>query len=142
MLHSQQGSVYRVILACFIAVAFCFALSWPQYAKHRNFKHLNQAAELGRALAFAEGSYKQTQGAYTPQFSALEVSLNCPMISTAQGPQLDCAHYTYALQPDNTIKITNKHFPVWLTVDIALGTVACQYADEDWAGQDMCKHLQ
>lgn len=142
MLRSQQGSVYRVILACLIGVAFCFALSWPQYTKRRNFHRLNEAAELGRALAFAEGSYKQTEGAYTPQFSELDVSLNCPMVSTAQGPQLDCAHYTYALQPDGTIQVTNKHFPVWLVVDIADGAVKCQYADNDWVGQDLCDHLQ
>ncbi len=142
MLHSQQGSIYRVVLACLIAVAFCFALSWPQYAKHRNFHRLNEAAERGRALAFAEGSYKQTQGTYTPQFSELDVSLNCPMMSTVQGPQLDCPHYTYALQPDDTIKITNKHFPIWLVVDVTNGSVQCKYAEDDWAGRDLCDHLQ
>ena len=142
MLHSPQGSIYRVILACLIVVAFCFALAWPQYAKQRNFHRLNEAAELVRALAFAEGSYQQNRGKYTPQFSELDISLSCPMISTSQGPQLDCAHYTYALQPDGTIKVANKHFSMWLTVDIAAGSVKCQYSEDDWAGQDLCEHLQ
>ena len=26
MLYSQKGSIYRVILGCFIVLAFCFAL--------------------------------------------------------------------------------------------------------------------
>ena len=142
MLHSQQGSIYRVILACFIALAFCFALSWPQYVKHRNFHRLNQAAERGRALAYAQGSYKQAHGKYTSQWGVLEVSLNCPLVSAAQGTQLDCGHYLYTLQPDDTIKIENKEFPVWLVVDIAQGTVQCHHEPDDWAGQDLCEHLQ
>ncbi len=142
MLHSQQGSIYRVILACFIALAFCFALSWPQYAKHRNFHRLNEAAELGRALAFAQGSYKQANGSYTAKFNELETTLTCPMVSTTQGPRLDCKHYTYSLQPEGTLKIENKEFPVWLTVDIANGSVQCHHDPDDWAGQDLCEHLQ
>ena len=142
MLHSQQGSIYRVILACFIALAFCFALSWPQYVKHRNYHRLNQAAELGRSLAFAEGSYKQTNGAYTAAFNELEVPLHCPILAAAQGPQLDCGHYTYALEPEGTIRIDNKEFPVWLVVDIAHGLVQCHHEKDDWAGQDLCEHLQ
>ncbi len=75
MLRSQQGSVYRVVLGCFIILAFCFALIWPQYSKRHDTKQLLQAAELGRKLAFAEETYKQTAGQYTPQFGRLKTSI-------------------------------------------------------------------
>ena len=91
MLHSTHGSIYRTILAIFIGFAFCFALGWPQYAKQRNGKRLNQAAELGRALAFAEVSYKQQHGEYTPRFGQLNLSLPCPICETHVLYKLHCA---------------------------------------------------
>lgn len=142
MLTSTQGSVYRVILAVFIAMAFCFALSWPQYAKYRNGKQLNHAAELGRALAFAQASYKQQHGHYTPFFTKLNVPLACPAVNNGQGPHLDCPDYIYQLQDEKIIRISHKQLPVWLEVDIEGGKVTCQYAQNDWAGQDLCARMQ
>lgn len=142
MLSSKRGSIYRTILAGFIGVAFCFALAWPQYAKHRNGKRLSEAAELGRALAFAEGSYKQQYGKYTPQFQELNISLPCPMINNGQGPHLDCQDYTYQLEHEDVIRIAHKTLPVWLEVYISQGDVQCKYAQEDWAGQDLCARMQ
>ena len=142
MLHSKTGSIYRTILAVFIFFAFCFALSWPQYAKHRNGKHLSQAAELGRALAFAEGTYQQHHGHYTALFSQLGVSLPCPMVSNGQGPHLDCHEYIYQLQEGGLIRISHKQLPVWLEVDIAQGNVTCNHPEQDWAGQDLCARMQ
>lgn len=142
MLTSQQGSVYRIILACVIALAFCFALTWPKYSKHRNVVHLRQAAHTGKALAFAEESYKQIHGQYTAHFEQLQTALPCPMVMQEQAPVMQCPHYTYKLQAGNIIHVKNTHFPVWLDIDIQQGTVQCNYADDDWAGQDLCEHLQ
>lgn len=142
MLYSTRGSVYRMVLGVFIGFAFCFALAWPQYAKYRNGKRLNQAAEIGRALAFAEGSYKQAHGTYTPYFQRLDASLPCPMVSNGQGPHLDCHDYTFALENESFIRAAHKHLPVWLEVDIAQGTVACRHPENDWAGQDLCARMQ
>lgn len=141
MLYSQRGSIYRVILGCFIALAFCFALVWPQYSKHHNAKQLSKAAELGRALAFAEESYKQNTGSYTPQFGKLNLSLPCPLIAQGGQTQLSCPNYTYKLE-GSVIKVEHKHLPVWLGIDIPAGTVACNYPDDDWAGQDLCARMQ
>ncbi|MBP5403690.1 MAG: hypothetical protein J6Y17_01200 [Elusimicrobiaceae bacterium] len=142
MLHSTQGSIYRTVLAIFIAFAFCFALSWPQYAKYRNGKHLNQAAEFGRALAFAEGTYKQQHGQYTPLFGQLDVPLPCPMVNNGQGPHLDCHDYIYQLQENGIIRVSHKQLPVWLEVNIEAGDVTCQHPQNDWAGQDLCARMQ
>ncbi len=142
MLHSTQGSIYRTVLAIFIGLAFCFALSWPQYAKYRNGKHLNRAAELGRALAFAEGSYKQQHGQYTPLFRQLNVSLPCPTINNGQGPHLDCPDYIYQLQENEIIRVSHKQLPVWLEVNISVGNVTCHHPENDWAGQDLCARMQ
>ena len=94
MLFAQKGSVSRAILAGVIAVAFCFALSWPKYSKQRNAKQLAQAAELSKELAFAEGSYKQTYGSYTPNFEKLNLSLPCPTVTHGRNTVLECPHYT------------------------------------------------
>lgn len=143
MLHSEHGSIYRTILACFIVLAFCFALTWPQYAKYRDGKQLIKAVELGRALAFAEESYKQAQGTYTPQFDKLGLSLPCPLVTqVAKEIQLNCPHYTYQLKGDSLIKVLHKSLPVWVDIDIPAGTVLCQYTENDWAGKDLCARLQ
>lgn len=142
MLYSTRGSVYRVILAVFIGFAFCFALSWPQYAKYRNGKRLNQAAQLGRALAFSEGSYKQQHGTYTPILSQLDVNLPCPMVNNGQGPHLDCLDYTFQLEGESLIRVAHKQLPVWLEVGIKEGNVLCKYSEDDWAGKDLCARLQ
>ena len=140
MLHSKFGSIYRVILACLIACAFVFALSWPQYTKHRNATHARQAAELARALAFAQESYRASHGAYTPDFRQLEVTLSCPMAQGKTGLVLDCHDYTYRLE-NGIIWVEHKTLPVWLEVDIANGAVQCKYKAEDWAGQELCGRL-
>ena len=131
MLRSQQGSVYRVVLGCFIILAFCFALIWPQYSKRHDTKQLLQAAELGRKLAFAEETYKQTAGQYTPQFGRLNLSLPCPLLA-----------YTFTFENEHFIHAKHKQLPVWLEIDIPAGTVACNYEPEDWAGQNLCAHMQ
>ena len=142
MLHSRQGSIYRVVLACFIGLAFCFALSWPQYSKYQNVRHLSKAEQLGRAIAFAEESYKQVHGNYTPQFGELDLSLPCPLVDRGQGTQLECPHYVYQLDNTGVLKVTHKQLPVWLDIDIAAGTVSCKHAENDWAGQDLCARMQ
>ena len=142
MLHSQRGSIYRTILAGFIALAFCFALVWPQWTKHRNAKQLQEAADLGRALAFAEESYNQANAAYTPQFNRLNLSLPCPMAVQGGTPFLDCPHYTYQLEEGRRIKAAHKQFGVWVEVDIPAGTVICRHEPDDWAGQDLCQRMQ
>ena len=142
MLHSQQGSVSRIVLGCFIGLSFCFALAWPQYTKHRSYRHLNEAAQLGRAIAFAQGNYKQLHGSYTPDFRQLDVSLSCPIIHSESGPLMDCPDYTYQLQEGPILQVSNKSFPAWLEIDITQGAVQCRYEQEDWVGQDLCKHLQ
>ncbi len=142
MLHSRQGSIYRVVLACFIGLAFCFALSWPQYSKYQNVRHLSKAEQLGRAIAFAEESYKQVHGNYTPQFGELDLSLPCPLVDRGQGTQLECPHYVDQLDNTGVLKVTHKQLPVWLDIDIAAGTVSCKHAENDWAGQDLCARMQ
>ena len=141
MLYSQKGSIYRVILGCFIVLAFCFALIWPQYSKRHNAKQLSKAAELGRALAFAEESYKQNTGNYTAQFGKLNLSLPCSLVAQGGQPLLSCPEYTYKLE-GHIIKVEHKHLPVWLEIDIPAGTVACNYSNDDWAGQDLCARMQ
>lgn len=142
MLSSKRGSIYRTVLAGFIALAFCFALLWPWYAKHRNVAELSKAADLGHALAFAEESYKQVHGQYTAQFAQLDLSLPCPVTASEWGSQLTCTHYIYHLEGDRIIKAENRELPLWLEIDIPAGTVACKYAENDWAGQDLCARMQ
>ena len=141
MLQSSRGSIYRTVLAIFIGAAFCFALSWPQYTKYRNGKHLSQAAQLGRALAFAEVSYKQQHGQYTPRFGQLNLSLPCPMVSNGQGPHLSCEQYLFQLQENGIIRISHKELPLWLEVNIDEGHVTC-HPQDDWASQDLCARMQ
>ena len=142
MLHSQRGSIYRVILGCLIILAFCFALIWPQYSKRHNAKQLSKAAELGRALAFAEQSYKQSTGEYTSQFGRLNLSLPCPLVTQGGQTQLSCPHYTYVLEEGHIIKVENKDLPIWLEIDIPAGIVTCKYPEDDWAGRDLCSRMQ
>ena len=142
MLRSQQGSVYRVVLGCFIILAFCFALIWPQYSKRHDTKQLLQAAELGRKLAFAEETYKQTAGQYTPQFGKLNLSLPCPLLAQDGQTKLACKAYTFTFENEHFIHAKHKQLPVWLEIDISAGTVACNYEAEDWAGQNLCAHMQ
>ena len=141
-MQSKQGSIYRVILAIIIGFAFCFALGWPQYAKHRNAAELSRAADVGRSLAFAEESYKQLHQHYTPQFQDLDLSLPCPMVTGEQGPVMQCPHYTYQLAADRIIFIEHTNLPVWLQIDIENGSVACMYRPDDWAGEDLCSRMQ
>ena len=142
MFYSTKGSIYRTVLAIFIGLAFCFALIWPQYAKYRNGRYLNKAADFGRALAFAEGSYRQQHGQYTPLFSRLDISLPCPLVNNGQGPHLDCHDYIYQMQDNAIIRVSHKQLPVWLEVDIQAGNVTCHHPENDWAGQDLCARMQ
>ena len=142
MLSSERGSIYRAILAGFIALAFCFALLWPWYAKHRNEDELAKATALGHALAFAEESYKQNHGRYTAQFEQLDLSLPCPVTATSLGARLACAHYVYYLEGDHMIKAEHQELPIWLEIDIPAGTLTCKYAENDWAGQDLCARMK
>ena len=140
MLHNQHGSIYRVILGCFIGVAFAFALAWPQYAKDRNVHHLKQAVQLAKALAFAAQSYYQQHGAFVSEFKSLDVATDCPLSKTTQGAILDCPHYTYSLE-GNLVKAAHKQLPVWLEVTLPEGAATCHYQENDWAGQDLCRRL-
>lgn len=141
MLHTKTGSVYRVVLGCFIGVAFAFALAWPQVSKYRNTARAKQAGEFAKKLAAAEEIYKQQTGNYTPDFRLLGVTLDCPIDRTADGPVLDCAEYIYSLQENSFIRAEHKHLPVWLEVAIPNGPVNCQHPPEDWAGSDLCGRL-
>ena len=140
MLHTKTGSISRIVLACFIGLAFLFALIWPQYAKHRNTVHAKNAGEFAKALAFAEETYKQQNGVYTPDFRLLDITLDCPLLQTADGPVLDCAEYVYSLQ-DNLIRAEHKQLHVWLHVSIPQGDLSCHYPPQDWAGIDLCRRL-
>ena len=141
MLSHKQGSVYRVILAFFIVGAFLFALSWPQYTKRRNAVHAKTAADLARALAFAEETYRQQNGAFTSDFRKLELTLTCPLAFSEKGPLLDCAEYTFQLEADNVIRAQAKRLPVWIDVTIPDGFVQCNFPPEDWAGADLCNRF-
>lgn len=141
MLHTKTGSISRIVLACFIGVAFVFALAWPQYAKRRNAVHAHKAGEFAQTLAAAEETYKQQTGAYTPDFRKLNVPLDCPVLQTADGPVLDCEEYVYSLQ-DNLIRAEHKQLQMWLHVSIPQGEVSCHYPDQDWAGTDLCRRLE
>lgn len=140
MLHNQRGSIYRLILGCLIGVAFLFALAWPQYTKHRNVVHLKQAAQWVKALAFAEQSYYQQHGIFTPKLRELEISLDCPLSYTENGPVFDCLEYVYSVE-GQTIRAAHKHLPVWLEMTLPQGDISCQYPENDWAGQDLCRRL-
>ncbi len=142
MIHKKRGSVSRIVLAVFILVAFCFALVWPQYAKHRNVSRLRHAADLGRALAFAESSYRQQHGEYTAQFGKLDLELKCPLMATPTIPVLDCPDYTFLLEAQGVIKASHKRLPVWLEVYIEQGEVKCLFdpAYEN-VGQMLCSRL-
>lgn len=142
MLHAKTGSVYRVILGCFIGVAFVFALSWPQVSKYRNAVRAREAGKLARQLAGAEETYKQQTGKYTPDFRLLDISLSCPVIQTADGPVLNCAEYNYSLRENRFLRAEHKQLAVWLEVPIPDGEVTCHYPPEDWAGSDLCSRFK
>jgi hypothetical protein len=142
MIYSQKGSVSRIVLGCFIVLAFCFALTWPKYSKQRNIKQLSQAAQWAKALAFAQESYKQAHGTYATQFNDLDLAIPCPQVVQEGKVVLECPHFTYRMEESAIIKANHKSLPVGLHVDIAQGTVACEYPQGDWAGKDLCSHLQ
>ena len=141
MLHTKTGSIYRVILACFIGVAFVFALSWPQISKYRNTLHARRAGEFAKKLAAAEEVYKQQTGNYTPDFRLLGLDLTCPVLQTADGPVLDCAEYSYSLQEDSLIRAEHKELPFWLHITVPQGILSCHHPQGDWAGTDLCRRL-
>lgn len=141
MLHSIRGSVSRLVLGGLIILAFIFALCWPQYAKRRDVSRASQAGKFARSLAFAEETHRQQTGAYTPDFRLLEMTLDCPLLQTADGPVLDCPEYVYSLQQNALIRAEHKQLPVWLTVSIADGALTCHHPPEDWAGTDLCNRL-
>ncbi len=141
MFDSNRGSVSRLVLGGLIILAFIFALIWPQYAKRRDTRRAQQAGEFARLLAFAEETYKQQNGSYTPDFRLLEVTLECPLLQTADGPVLDCPEYAYSLQQNAFIRAEHKHLSVWLEVSLAGQTLSCKHPPEDWAGTDLCNRL-
>ena len=112
MLHTKTGSVYRVVLGCFIGMAFVFALAWPQVSKYKNASRAKQAGKFAKQLASAEEIYKQQTGNYTPDFRLLGITLDCPTDLTADGPVLDCAEYIYSLRENSFIRAEHKHLPV------------------------------
>ncbi len=141
MLHSKHGSTSRLVLGGFIILAFIFALCWPQYAKHRDTRRAQQAGSFAQSLAFAEETYQQKTGSYTPDFRLLDVTLECPILQTANGPVLDCPEYTYSLQQNAFIRAEHKHLPIWLEVSVTDKKLSCQHPDNDWAGTDLCARL-
>ncbi len=141
MLFEKKGSVHTIVFALVILVGFGIALGWPQYKKHQTITHAQEALELGKALAFAESSYKSVRGKYTPNFAELNLALPCPMEMNNGKPEMVCSEYVFHLEEGHLLRIQHKGLPKWFDLDIENGTVDCSHEDGSIAGSHICNRV-
>lgn len=141
MLFGQRGSIHTIVLVLVVIVGFGIALGWPQYKKHQMIGIAQQALDLGKALAFAEATYKNQYGAYTPDFAKLDLNLPCPVQRADGKIEMVCSHYVYRLEENHVLRVQHKGLPKWFDLNIAEGSVDCSHEDSSVAGSHICSRV-
>ena len=134
----QRGSIHTIVLVLVVLIGFGLALGWPQYKKHQMLRIAQQALDLGKAVAFAEATYKTKNGVYTPDFAQLELALPCPVERNGENIEMVCQHYVYRLEGGNILRVAHKDFPKWFELNIDEGSVDCSHEDGSIAGSHIC----
>ena len=141
MLFGQRGSIHTIVLVLVVIVGFGIALGWPQYKKHQTLQTAQQALELGKALAFAESSYKMRYGKYTPDFAKLDMQLPCPVERSGDKIEMVCQQYVYRLEEGKILRVAHKGLPKWFDLNIEEGSVDCSHEDGSIAGSHICSRV-
>lgn len=141
MVLGQRGSIHTIVLGLVIIVGFGIALGWPQYQKHKTVASAQRALDLGKALAFAEATYKTQHGAYTPDFVQLGLALPCPVVRDGDKIEMECSDYVYRLEEGGVLRVQHKGLPKWFDLDLAKGSVDCSHEDGSIAGSHICSRV-
>lgn len=138
MLFGQRGSIHMIVLILVMIVGFGLALGWPQYKKHQTLAIAQDALDLGKALAFAEATYKTQHGEYTPDFAKLDFALPCPVERDGEKIEMVCQQYVYRLEEGNILRVAHKGLPKWFDLDLEKGSVDCSHEEGSIAGSHIC----
>ena len=138
MFVEQRGSIHTIVLILVVLVGFGAALGWPQYKKHQTIRVAKHALELGKEIAFAEATYKTKYGAYTPDFTQLNVTLPCPVEKSEGQTEMVCPHYVYRLVEGNILRVKHVNLPKWFDLNLDEGSVDCSHEESSIAGSHIC----
>lgn len=141
MFLSNRGSMHTFMFALIILFGFGLALGLPQYQKHKNITQGRRALNNGGAVAFAQSAYKQAHGAYTQDFSRLnlpEELASCTLQNN--GGALLCGEYLFT-QEAGILKASHVRFPKWLEFNLDEGSVDCSHAGDSEAGRHICSGI-
>ena len=141
MYFEQRGSIHTIVLILVVIVGFGIALGWPQYKKHQTLQTAQRALDLGKALAFAEATYKAKYGNYTPDFAKLDFALPCPLEREGSQIEMVCKEYVYRLEGDDILRVQHKGFPKWFDLNLTEGSVDCSHEDGSIAGSHICSRV-
>lgn len=141
MLFGQRGSIHTIVLILVMIVGFGLALGWPQYKKHQTLAIAQDALDLGKALAFAEATYKTQHGEYTPDFAKLDFALPCPVERGEGKIEMVCNHYVYRLEENGILRVQHKGLPKWFDLHLAEGSVDCSHEEGSIAGSHICSRV-
>ncbi len=138
----QRGSIHTIVLILVVIVGFGIALGLPQYKKHQTLRLAEQALNLGKAVAFAEETYRTQHGAYTPDFAKLDFALPCPVERDGNRIEMVCKHYVYRLEENGILRVQHKGLPKWFELNLAEGSVDCSHEDGSIAGSHICSRIE
>lgn len=139
--------LHKLVVGIVMLIGFGIALGWPQYKKHQTIKQARHALDFGREIAYQESAYKAQTGHYEPDFSKLELSKNCPVVSkegdgsTSDRVEIKCAPYVFYLKDGHIVRVEHPGMPEWFELDIDAGTVSCSYEENSWAGAHICDRM-
>ena len=139
--------VHKLVVGVVMLIGFGIALGWPQYRKHQTIKQAQHALDFGREIAYQEAVYKAQTGHYQPDFSKLELSLNCPAVvkdgaeETFGRYEINCPPYVFYLKDGHIVRVDHPDMPEWFELDIDSGTVSCSYEKDSWAGAHICDRM-
>lgn len=141
MIFGQRGSIHTIVLGLVIVVGFGIALGWPQYKKYQTVASAQRALDLGKALAFAQATYKAQHGGYTPDFAQLNVALPCPLERDGDKIEMTCSDYVYRLEEGGVLRVQHKGLPKWFDLNLEEGSVDCSHEDGSIAGSHICARV-
>ncbi len=141
MYFGQRGSIHTIVLVLVVIVGFAIALGWPQYKKHQTLRVAQRALDLGKALAYAESTYKTQHGSYTPDFAKLDFALPCPLERAGDKIEMVCSAYVYRLEENGVLRVRHKGLPKWFDLNLAEGSVDCSHEDGSIAGSHICNRV-
>ena len=135
---SHNGAVHKIFAGIILSFCLVLALIWPKYKKHQMFVQARTALERGKEIAFVLDKYKNKYRRFTPDFAQIELSFDCAR--NAENTQLTCDNYTYRLDNGPVLHIRHTTLAQWFDIDVANGTVSCDYAKDFPAGAQLCEH--